>query len=250
MPNEIIFVQGVVLRKPRAKKPRPNRIFELTKARKWTYPDVAQRVRELAISRGDESRAKCHTITINRLAIGDANLTQDWMNVLGEVFGVPPIELISAPIAENLLRVSVLYALEAGKWRKNSLLSEQEQFEIMVPHQEAFKTLSLYAGEIRGLDNNQRYPIGTMVIVAKYEPGAINRPGEVVPGKRYHVRISRADGLIEDSIRCLTLGPEGQLWLKHESDQPAFQEWIPLSGRPGYTVEIIGRVRGVFLPED
>lgn len=207
-------------------------------------------MRELAVAKGDENRAKCHTITINRLAIGDANLTQEWMNVLGEVFGVPPAELISAPIAENLLRVPVLYALQSGNWRKHAELPEEEQFEIMVPFQEAFKGLSLYAGEITGLDNNQRYPRGTFVVVARYGPGDINRPGEIVPGKRYHVRISRRDGAIEDSIKVLTQGPEGQLWLKHESDQPAYQEWIPLAGKPGLVVEIIGRVRGVFLPED
>jgi hypothetical protein len=243
-------VQESKLPKPRARRPRPNRIFELTKARKWTYPDVAQRVRELAIARGDDNRSKCHTITINNLATGKSNLTQEWMNILGEVFAVPPAELISPPIAENLLRVPVLYALEAGKWRKNNGLQAQDQFEIMVPHQDAFQNLTLYAGEVRGLDNDRRYPVGALIIVSKFEPGAVNRPGEVVPDKRYHVRISRHDGLIEDSIKTLVTGPEGQLWLKPESDQPAFQEWMPLAGKPGLTVEIVGRVRGVFLRED
>jgi hypothetical protein len=250
MATEIIFVQEKLLRKPRAHRPRPNRIFELTKRNRWTYPVVAQRVRELATARGDDNRAKCHTITINNLATGKSNLTQEWMNILGEVFGVPPAELISAPIAENLLRVPVEYALEAGKWREQSQLPERERFEIMVPHQEAYKHLTLYAGEIRGLDNDKRYPPGALIVISKFEPGAVGRPVDIVPGKRYHVRVSRHDGMIEDSIKCLTLGPEGQMWLRPESDQPAFQEWFPLAGRPGFTVEIIGRVRGVFLRED
>lgn len=251
MPREIIFVQGEVLRQPRPKKSRPNRIFELTKARKWTYPEVARRVRELALARGDESRAKCHTITINRLATGEANLTQEWMTTLGAVFGVPPTELISPPIAENLRRVAVVYALEAGNFHKNGgRLAEMEQHDIMIPNDPSLAAFDLYAGEIRGLDNNLRYPAGALVIVSRFEPGAVNRPGEVVPGKRYHVRISRTDGLIEDSIKLLVLGDEGQWWLRPESDRPNFQEWIPLAGRPGYVVEIVGRVRGVFLKEE
>jgi hypothetical protein len=110
--------------------------------------------------------------------------------------------------------------------------------------------LELYAGEIRGLDVNTRYQPGAIVIVSKLEPGALHDPDMIPPGRRYHVRTARADGLIEDSIKLLSLGPEGQLWLRPESDHPAFQEWIPLTGRDGYHVEIVGRVRGVFLKED
>lgn len=250
MSKQIIFVQELDLRKPRAPRPRPNRIFELMKARKWTYPEVAERVRALAQARGDEERTKCHTVTINRLATGAANLTHEWMNILGEVFAVPPAELISPPIGENLRRITVICALEAGNWRKHWQLPEQEQSDIMIPNDAALNELALYAGEIRGDDVNRRYPRGAIVVISTFQPGEINRPGELKDGRRYHVRIARSDGLIEDSIKCLGIGPEGQFWLKPESDHPQFQEWIPLIGRPGLHVEIVGRVRGVFLRED
>lgn len=238
------------MRQPRAQRPRPNRIRELTKARKWTYPEVARRVSDLARSRGDKERANTHTITINRLATGAAKLTQDWMNMLGEVFGVSPAEIISAPIAENLRRVTVVCALSAGTWRKHWQLPEQEQYEIMIPNEATFANLALYAGEIRGDDINRRYPRGAIVVISTYKPGEINQPGELKEDRRYHVRIGRADGLIEDSIKTLSLGPEGQLWFKPESDHPAHQEWTPITGKPGLHVEIVGRVRGVFLKED
>lgn len=232
-------------------KPRPNRIRELTKQRKWTYPDVAERVRTLAKARGDQNRAKVHTITINRLATGEAKMTQEWMNLLGEVFDVPPAEIISAPLAQNLVRVQVLYAFRGGQWRKASMLSAAEQYQLMIPREPRLDGLALYAGEIRGEDVNHRYPRGAIVLVAKLDPGALNRPGEVITDRRYHVRITReADGMIEDSIRCLVASRDGQLWLKPESDRPEHQEWTPLTGRPGFSVEIIGRVRGVFSPED
>lgn len=229
---------------------RPNRIHELTKQRKWTYPEVARRVRDLAEARRDPSRAKCHTITINRLATGDANLTQEWMTILGEVFGVPPAEIISQPIAENLLRVTVTCALEAGHFKKSAALPVAEQFEIMIPYAETLNGLVLYAGEIRGTDNNLRYSPGALVVVSKLEPGAINRPGEIAEGRRYHVRVTRyADGMSEESIKQLAFGPEGQIWLKPESNDPRHAA-IPLLGREGVNVEILGRVRGVFLRED
>jgi hypothetical protein len=250
MPNEIIFVRRELLRQPRASRPRPNRIFELTKARKWTYPEVARRVSELAKGRGDTERANTHTITINRLATGSATLTQEWMTTLGEVFGVPPTEIISAPIAENLRRVAVVCALAGGTWRKQWQLPEKEQYEIMIPNEAAFTGMSLYAGEIRGDDVNRRYPRGAIVVISTYKPGEINQPGELKEARRYHVRVARADGMIEDSIKCLTLGPEGQLWFKPESDHPEHQEWTPIMGKPGLLVEIVGRVRGVFLKED
>lgn len=232
-------------------KARPNRIRELVKERKWTYPDVAERVRELARARGDASRAKVHTITINRLATGDAKMTQEWMNLLGEVFGVPPAEIISPPLVQNLMRVQVLYAFSGGAWRKSSMLTPAEQYQIMIPREPRLEGLNLYAGEIRGEDVNHRYRAGSVVLVAKLDPGALNRPGEVIADRRYHVRVTRAaDGLIEDSIKCLVTSADGQFWLKPESDRPEHQEWSPIVGRPGHCVEIVGRVRGVFSPED
>lgn len=247
MSEEIIFVQELNLRKPRAHRPRPNRIFELTKARKWTYPEVARRVSELARQRGDTERANTHTITINRLATGTATLTQEWMIILGEVFGIAPTEIISPPIAENLRRVTVVVALAAGAWRKDWLLPDVEQHDIMIPNAPELAELALYAGEIRGDDINRRYPHGAIVVLSRFEPGAVNRPTDLKDGKRYHVRVTRDDGMIEDSIKTLTIDAQGSLWLKPESDRPQFQEWTPV--RPGAAMDIIGKVRGVFFRE-
>src|SRR6266478_3215357 len=101
---------------PRQKSNRPNRIFELTKARHWTYADVAERVRAIAGERGDAARTKVHEVTINRLSIGKAKLTQEWMELLGEVYAVPAADLISQPVAQNMRRVRVTCILEGGAW--------------------------------------------------------------------------------------------------------------------------------------
>lgn len=230
---------------PRSKRPRPNRIFELTRARKWKYADVAERVRELAAARGDTARAKVHTLTINRLATGEITLTQDWMNLLGEVFTVDPAEIITAPAAQNLRRVAVAIALQAGAWRRESELPIAERYDVMIRADAALADAVLYAGEIRGADTNLRYSAGSIAILSKLAQS----PGEIIEGRRYHVRVIRADNMIEDTIKLLC-SREGQYWLRPESDHPEFQEWLPIAGKPGHRVEIVGRVRGVFFRED
>ena len=239
-------VRPKVSKPPQKPKTHPNRIRELTKERKWTYDDVAERVRKLAKARHDEARLDTHKVTINRLATGAAQLTQAWMQILGEVFSVPAHEIISAPVAQNLCRVRVIYALEAGVWRKAAELPEQEQFDIMIPNDHLTSEAALYAGEIRGPSYNLRYPDKSIVVVSKLE----QKPGEIVEGKRYHVRSLRDDGTIEDTIKCLHADATGKYWLKPESNHPMHQEWLPIGGTATVKVEIVGRVRGVFFRED
>lgn len=207
---------------------------------------MAGRIRSLAKVRKLAAYSKVHEVTINRLSLGKAKLTQDWMNMLGEVFSVPPHEIISAPVTQNIRRVRVIYALEAGKWRETSRLPEPEQFDIMIPDDPSLHDMKLYAGEIRGPHFNLRYPDKSIVVLAAVE----QRPGDIVEGKRYHVRTTRADGCIIDTIRCLTADDKGRYWLKPESNHPEHQEWLPIGGTESYRVEIVGRVRGVFFRED
>lgn len=232
--------------KSRATKAHPNRIFDLTKARNWTYADVAERVRKIAARRGDNNRAKVHEVTINRLATGAARLTQEWMELLAEVYGVQATEIISAPNAGNLRRVRVVCALEAGNWRKTPDLPEEEQHDVMIPDELALAAATFYSGIIKGPGSNLRYSPNSIAILSKIE----QKPGEIEVGKRYHVRASRPDGLIEDSLKLLVQDSAGKYWLRPESDHPEHQEWLPLAGRDDLKVEIIGRVRGVFYRED
>lgn len=227
-------------------KSRPNRIYELMKARGWKYADVAERVSKAAQARGDDTYSKVHEVTINRLALGTAKLTQEWMNMLAEVFQVPAHEIIAPPPALNLRRVRVIYALEAGKWRRTDTMPDQEQYDIMVPDDAALLDMQLYAGEVRGAHFDRRYPDKSVLVISRIE----QKPGEIVEGKRYHVRATRhSDGAVVNSIRCLS-SDGGRYWLKPESSDPEHQAWIPLGGTPEFKIEIVGRVRGVFFRED
>jgi hypothetical protein len=244
IPSEI--ASAPVGKTPRKPKSHPNRIHALTKERRWTYAEVADRIRKLAETRGDSERIKVHEVTINRLATGKITLTQDWMNLLGEIYAVPASDIISVPANVNMVRVKVSCALEAQLWRSQPDLLNEEQYDIMIPYDQSLSSATLYAGEIRGPSNNLRYSPKSLVILSRLE----QKPGEIEVGKRYHVRVMRTDGMIEDSIKLLSQSPDGQYWLKPESDHPEHQTWTPLSGGENFRVELIGRVRGVFFRED
>jgi len=227
-------------------KARPNRIFELMKERHWTYPDVAEHIRAHAKSKNLDNYVRVHEVTINRLALGKAKLTQDWMNLLGDIFRVPPHEIISQPSAENIRRVRVICALQDGRWIDQKPLPANEQFDIMIPNDPQLEQFDLYAGEIRGEHFNLRYPDGSLVVLSKIT----QRPDDIVEGKRYHVRATRGDGKVIETIRSLVRDEGGKYWLKPESTHPEHQkDWLPLGGG-GNGVEIIGRVRGVFFREE
>ena len=219
-------------RKPRksaapARTPqRPNRIAELTKSSRLTYGKVAERL-------------DVHPVTIANLARGKTELTQSWMIKFGSVFGVPPEEIIAKPVLANLRRIRVTGFIQAGDWSENHEWDYDDQYEVFIPDDAALRRISLYAAEVRGGSMNLRYPDGSVVVLSHVG----DSPNDVTVGSRYHVRITRSDGMTEDTLKTLVRRDDGRYWLKPESTEPEFQEWIPLDGRPGVTVELLGKVR-------
>lgn len=223
---------------------RPNRIHDLWKERGWTAADVAMRVRELARERGDAGRAKTHEGTINRLSTGRMTLDHDWMQLLGEVYGVPASEIIDPPPAAGMRRVRVAHAFEVGAWLRADEEPSVALDAIMIPDDPRLRDVSLYAGEIKDAAMSQRYPPGAIVVLSPL----LQRPNEIAEGRRYHVTHMREDQATEHTIKTL-VRRDDTYWLKPESDEPQLQAWLPL--RAGSTrVELVGRVRGVYLREE
>ncbi|HGW6361798.1 TPA: hypothetical protein ACNHQ5_004368 [Escherichia coli] len=234
-------------RRASTERPRPNRIYELTQKNNLTYADVAERVRQIAKQRKDKTRQKVHEITINRLATGAITLTQDWMNLLAEVYAVSPTEILAAPLSENIIRVRVTFALEAKAWSQSHQWKQTDSYEIMIPEDSALDGVSLYAGELRGPSCNEKYPEKSVMILSTLK----NHPGEIAVGRRYHVRVRRPDGLTEETIKRLYQDDSGKYWLRPESNHPDHQTWLPLDSRDSENqIELVGRVRGVYTRED
>lgn len=187
-----------------------------------------------------------HEVTISNLANGKQELTQTWMERLSKVFKVDAAELLRGARSTGLLRVRVTGMLRAGEWSESFELPEDDQFDVMIPADAPLRDDDLYAGIIDGQSMNRVYPDKTVVVLSR----KLQRPDAVAVGKRYHVRRTRPDGLIEDTIKTLARGDDGRYWLKPESNDPEHQEWIALDGAPGTTVELIGRVRFVVYRED
>lgn len=220
-----------------ARKPRvyPNRIKGVIDEKGMTYALVA-----------DALDPPAHEITIAKLATGKQRLTQDWMNRLALVLGVAPQDFIAKPSEPHLRHVHVRGALKAGDWSENHEWAADDQFDVMIPDHIDLRALQLYGAVISGESMNLRYQAGSVVVLSRIA----QRPGEIVIGKRYHVRRTRADGLVEETIKTLVKDELGRFWLKPESTHPEHQEWISLDGKAGETVDLIGRVRFVVGREE
>ena len=213
---------------------RPNRIRELSRARKLTYQALGKLLDPPA-----------HEVTIAKLATGKQRLTQEWMNRLAKAFNVTPAEIIQAA-GTGLRVVKVVGAIEAGEWSAKSQ-KHFESYDINIPDNPNFRQITLYAAELRDDSMNQRYRNGSIIIFSTI---AGTSPSEIREGWRYHVRKTRADGSVEETIQTLTKDATGQWWLKPESGSPEFQQWTQLEANSGTTIELIGRVRYALVPED
>lgn len=217
----------------RAARERGNRIFELSQAKGLTYAQIADHC-------GVSER------TIMRLANAKAErLNIQWMKKLAKVFGVEPEALQARPVSDALRKVRVQGTLRAGAWAESYEWPPDEHYDVMIPDDPDLRDAALYAAEVAGTSMNLRYQPGSVAVMSKIT----QRPNEITEGRRYHVQIARVDGTVEDTIKTLTSDRDGKYWLKPESDDPAHQEWIPLEGKPGENVRVVGRVRYVVIRE-
>jgi hypothetical protein len=231
-----------VTKRTRKPKDHPTRIHQLAGERGWTYGELAARISALAAKRGDTAHAKVHEITIHRLAAGKTKLSREWESRFAEVFGVPPEQITSPTPVKTLIRVPVAMTFEGNSWRTTNEIPEAEREDAVLQLSNTdSRAKRFYAGEIRGEASNRRWRPGTTIILSHLE----HTPGEIAVGKRYHVRVTRADGLIEDSIRQL-VQEDDSYWLKHESDKPEFRKAVQL---PSEGVELVGLVRWSMTPE-
>lgn len=209
----------------------PNRIRELNKERGWDYDLLAEKL-------------GTHPKTIGKLARGDAELTLTWMQRLARAYGIKPVEIIEKPTtAAGLRNVQVTGTVQAGSWADSHTFDPQDQTAVTVPNHPDYRNLDLYARRIEGESMNRVYAAGSIVVLSRL----LQRPGEILVGKRYHVRRTRGD-LTEETIKTLVRASNGEYWLQPESDSPEFAAFA-LQGEEGTTVELLGRVRYALTVE-
>lgn len=184
-------------------------------------------------------RVGSHPVTISKLISGTMGMTTSWMERLGAALNVPPIEILVAPA--SFRTVTVKAAVQAGIWTESREWPDPDDwYQVAVPHEPNLASLNLYGAEVRGRSMNRRYAEGSVVIfTAPWEDG--ERP---VPGRRYVIERSRPDGSVETTVKLLHQDSDGGLWLLAESDDPRFQQPIPVDGQSeDEEIRVIGRVR-------
>jgi hypothetical protein len=135
-------------------------------------------------------------------------------------------------------RVPVKGFVQAGHWAETWEWSDDDVYSVPVPDDPAFRPFGLHAAETRGPSMNKRYPEKTVLVFTDLiETGA-----QLELGKRYIVERERADGLREATVKTLWRDDGGKIWLLPESEDPRFQEPIPIDGGEDDTVRVVGRV--------
>lgn len=209
-----------------------NRIKQLMKERRLSRDDVAD---ALGI----------HPITVSKLISGKMKLTLDYLDKFAALFQVQPSEILAKPTSTTRI-VKVRGPLQAGLWEASTEWDEDDWYDVAIPDDPALRSVPLYAGETRGPSMNKRYPERTVLVFAHLQ----DLPEALTVGKRYVVERERSDGLREATVKQLWQDEGGRYWLLPESNDPRWQEPIPVDGAAGDTVRILGRIRYSVQRED
>ncbi|OIN06122.1 hypothetical protein BFS86_19655 [Shewanella algae] len=177
-----------------------------------------------------------------RLERGKRPMSKKWALKIESEFGIPAAQILFTDEDDTSVparMVKVLGYVQAGEWEETWELSEEDQYDVPIPHDTSLNGYPLYAAETRGPSMNRRYPEGTVLVFTHI----IETHEDLIPGKRYIVERERSDGLKEATVKILWFDDQRKPWLLPESTDPRFQEPIALNGDDGDTIRIVGRVR-------
>ena len=207
-----------------------NRIRILRKERGLTQEEVAELV---GTSFG----------TVSKLETGRRRLTSDWIARFAKAFDVPPTDIITEPLPVR--RVPVTIVLQWGHWARDMQVPGFKPYDVAAEDLPEYRDVSLYGCELGDGHANLRYPETTVIVMAPFD----ELDEELIVGKRYHVRRTRADGACQNTVMRLVQSEEGELWFTTESDHPAYQASMPLHGFDGERLEVCGRAIGSWIRE-
>ncbi|WP_181181806.1 LexA family transcriptional regulator [Mesorhizobium sp. B1-1-6] len=144
----------------------------------------------------------------------------------------------STAVDSTVRNVTVKGFVQAGHWAETWEWGDDDVYSVPVPNDPALRPFMLHAAETRGPSMDKRYPERTVLVFTDVvETGA-----SLDLGKRYIVERERADGLREATVKTLWRDEGGKVWLLPESNDPRFQEPIPIEGGEDDTVRVVGRV--------
>lgn len=225
---ELAFVANYSLSEPRYHRQVSTNIAKIREAKGISQVQLAERL-------------GIHVTNLNRIERGKASPSTKRLEQIADELGVDVSDLFAGVPAANVRAVRIKGHVQAGAWSETWEMPFDDQYEVVIPADESLARFKLHGAEVRGPSMNRRYTEGTVLIYAD-----IIETGETVEvGRRYIVERERADGMREATVKTLWRDNDGQFWLLPESDDPRFQEPIPLEGGENDTIRIVGRVRYV-----
>lgn len=193
---------------------------------------------ELARQMTEELRRTYARSAIHKMVAGDRRIRADELVAMTKILKSPPPGSETVP---RLRTVRVAAHVEAGYFSENWEWPYDEQYDVAVPVDPVLDNFTLYAAETRGPSMNRRWPEKTVVVFTN----VMETEESPIPGKRYVVERTRADGKQEHTVKLLHQDERGAFWLVPESNDPLFQEAISVESgtMDGDEVRIVGRVR-------
>ena len=201
---------------------------------------MKNKIKELRESQGLSQTALGEKVgwswqTVLRHESGKVDVPVAKLDAYAKALGVPREAIVN----HQGRMVTVKGNIQAGHWSESWEWPLEDQYEVPVADDPSLGNVTLHGAEIKGPSMNRRYPDGSVIIFAD----ALERPEDLIPGKRYIVERERSDGLREATVKKLWTDEYGDMWLLPESDDPRFQEAIAINGDEGDTIRILGRVR-------
>lgn len=184
-------------------------------------------------------RLGIHVTNLNKLERGKSSPSTTRLEQIAAELEVGISDLFGDPPASTGTRtVTVKGFVQAGHWAETWEWGDDDVYSVPVPDDPSLRSFMLHAAETRGPSMNRRYPEKTVLVFTD----VIETGASLELGRRYIVERERADGLREATVKTLWRDEAGKIWLLPESDDPRFQEPIPIDGNEDDTVRVVGRV--------
>lgn len=180
--------------------------------------------------------------TVSRWANAHSDITWSQAHRIAQVLGIDPLRIFAAVPA--LRRIEVIGQIQAGHWVAGFDWPENRIYEVGIPDRIDLREDVLYGAEVVGTSMNRVYPPGTVLILRR---GFLGRH-ELRNGRRYHVEMQRADGLVEHTVKRIATRPDGSLWMIPESTDPEFAAPIRMDDGSGHAA-VVGEVVLSIIPE-
>lgn len=200
------------------------------------FEALLSRIKERLEATGLSERKACMNAgvginTIRHIRVRGHAPKPESLAKLAGALGVPPAYFLDVavqaevgPLPQQLVRIHVRGAVQAGAWREAIEWGADEWFAVTVPGDERFPDAPVYGLQVRGTSMDLLYPDGTIILAVPFFD--IGRPPQ--PGERVVVLRRSNSAEYEATLKQYEVDKQGRHVLWPRSTDPEFQQPIIL----------------------